>query len=300
MGQAGGTAFPCAQPALHRCICHPFKSGPKPKPVRKVNSLNCAVNSIHQPEGKTYLIFFFLFFFLFSFLIHHPSFPLFSDVEQPKSLYFLSLFLPSPPPKSLDDVAARIEKKRRELNPSCAKHIYIYRREKLWGSMKAIGTVQQSPFDLALLSVISDGQTGGWGPCAPRSTAQHSNRLYSLLRYHPLRSLSYRETSRERERKASSSSLGYKPATNSTGYSGMFSNLSEILLFLVDQNHTRLAIDLWRGPLRYSILYNVHIFFHHQKRQKRKDFPVWPGMMMNMFCMLVCVCAQLISSVSTA
>jgi hypothetical protein len=94
-------------------------------------------------------------------LIHHPSFPLFSDVEQPKSLYFLSLFLPSPPPKSLDDVAARIEKKRRELNPSCAKHIYIYRREKLWGSMKAIGTVQQSPFDLALLSVISDGQTGG-------------------------------------------------------------------------------------------------------------------------------------------
>jgi hypothetical protein len=134
VGQAGGTAFPRAQPALHRCICHPFKSGPKPKPVRKVKSLNCAVNSIHQPEGKTYLIFFFL-FFLFFFLIHHPSFPLFSDVEQPKSLYFLSLFLPSPPPKSLDDVAARIEKKRRELNPSCAKHIYIYTGGKSYGEV---------------------------------------------------------------------------------------------------------------------------------------------------------------------
>lgn len=138
--------------------------------------------------------------------------------------------------------------------------------------MKAIGTVQQSPFDLALLSVISDGQTGGWGPCAPRSTAQHSNRLYSLLRYHPLRSLSYRETSRERERKASSSSLGYKPATNSTGYSGMFSNLSEILLFLVDQNHTRLAIDLWRGPPATQIFDSIQCthFFPPSKATKTK------------------------------
>jgi hypothetical protein len=59
-----------------------------------------------------------------------------------------------------------------------------------------------------------------------------------------LSGLSAIERRAERERKASSSSLGYKPATNSAGYSGMFSNLSEILLFLVDQNHTRLAIDL--------------------------------------------------------
>jgi hypothetical protein len=82
---------------------------------------------------------------------------------------------------------ARIERKR-ELNPSCAKHTHIYsivsivsiQEGKLWRSMKAICAVQQSPFDLAccLLS-LTDRQ-------ADEGRAPHSNRL--TLRYHPLRS----------------------------------------------------------------------------------------------------------------
>lgn len=156
------TAFPRSL-MLHRCICHRFKAA-QPKPVRKVNSLNCAVNSIHQPEGNLFLFFFY----------SPPFFPLFW-------CWATKAYISSPsfcPPKSLWCCTYR--KKRGNLIP-LVPNIYI-QEGKAMGKYESYRYRPTVSFWSRLLSVISDGQTGGWGPCAA-----HSNRLYSV-RYHPLRS----------------------------------------------------------------------------------------------------------------
>lgn len=114
---------------LHRCICHRFKAT-QPKLVRKVNSLNCTVNSIHQPKGNFILSSFFFVIFFYTFFIHHLS-SLFSDVEQPKLIFpsfFFSFFFSVSPPPPLIEVynVARIEKKRGNLIPLVPNVVYIY------------------------------------------------------------------------------------------------------------------------------------------------------------------------------
>ena len=151
---------------LHRCICHRFKAA-QPKPVRKVNSLNCAVNSIHQPKGN-------------QFFFYSPPFLPLSFWCWATKAYISS---PSFCPLSLKvyDVA-RIERKR-ELNPSCAKHIYIYIQYSQYSQYTGGKAMEKYESYLCrptvsfwsrLLSVISDGQTGGWGPCAAQQPAYSS------------------------------------------------------------------------------------------------------------------------------
>ena len=77
---------------------------------------------------------------------------------------------------------ARIERKR-ELTPSCAKHIYIYIQYSQYSQYTGGKAMEKYESYLCrptvsfwsrLLSVISDGQTGGWGPCAAQQPAYSS------------------------------------------------------------------------------------------------------------------------------
>lgn len=155
---------------LHRCICHRFKAT-QPKLVRKVNSLNCAVNSIHQPKGNFILSsFFFVIFFLYIFYSPFvlPLFWCWATKAYISLSFFFLFFSVSPPPPLIEVYnVARIEKKRGNLIPLVPNVVYIYiyisrtnkrKRESAMGKYESYRYRPTVSFWSRLLSVISDGQ----------------------------------------------------------------------------------------------------------------------------------------------